>query len=643
MKKIFICTLFLCLFAINANSTIIGYANDTFSRSNCFRLGNSTTQGQAIRLSNAKLQALKGKSIDYAEFAVGSKQTTGNNMHVFIATSLDSSPIAEGTINITKGLAKQKWTLDKPYTITGDEENLYIGYTAEIATSYKILLTDGSYDINGCNFALQDGQWIDTFGMNCGSACISVNVDGADDYLDVIMGRNDLVGYFKASTQYDLTARFVNAGTTTINSFDAEVKVDGDTSIQHYEGLNIAPKGNYSFAIDGIKSEKEGMHDISVNIGNINDTRNDIDPSDNVIAASVFFYPHDMERALLIEGFTGQECSGCPEGHTIIENAIQNYDGNTVEISHHAGYYPDIFTMQEDADALFFYNNSANTYAPAVMVNRYADNTVSKFPVISTASGNIDAIMQHASNNEPYVSLNLETELDNNTRQLKVKLQIKPHKKLPSDNVRFNIYLVQDNIIASQAGRDNSYQHNRVSRGTLTGDSWGIAADGLTPGKVFSWESTVTIPEKIHSSFWTEDMIKNGKYTYKGNDFYLLDQVDIAAILKDMSVVAYVGECDNSDNSKNLVYNCCEALLGKSYRQAGFDSETNGIEGIKKNAEPYVYVANGKVTVNGHYDKKIVYSLSGKKMNADATLAKGIYIVKVVSGDKQTTKKVLVE
>ena len=35
--------------------------------------------------------------------------------------------------------------------------------------------------------------------------------------------------------------------------------------------------------------------------------------------------------------------------------------------------------------------------------------------------------------------------------------------------------------------------------------------------------------------------------------------------------------------------------------------------------------------------------MSGKKMNADVALAKGIYIVKVVSGDKQTTKKVLVE
>lgn len=643
MRKTLLFTVLLGLSTLGAQATSIGYSNGTIDKLNCYKFGTSTTQGQAIRLSKAKLQMLKGKAIDYAEFVPGTKLSKDNEIHVFITTQPGATPIAEGTLKIDRAPESYKWTLDKPYTVTGNEESLYIGYTAEMEAGNKILLFDGSYDISGCNYALNDGEWEDTYGANIGSACISFNVEGIGDYTDIIMARNTFGGYFKANTQYGKSIKFINAGTTTVTSFDTEVKVGSKLTTHHYDGLNIKPKGKYNFAVEGFSSDSEGDQNVSIEIKNVNGDDSEYDTSDNNIQLSGFFYPQNMERSLLVDGFTGQKCSGCPNGHTIIENCIETSGESVVEISHHAGFYPDIFTAQEDIDALFYYNNPTSTWAPAVMVNRTPCTSVSQFPVINTLPSDILKLLQNAAEKEPYISLNLETKLDKETRELKVKLGIKPHKKLPSSKLLYNIYLVQDGIVAFQEGGGTSYKHNRVTRRALTGDSWGIELGEMTPGETTeTQEITYTIPEKIHSSYWTDDKIVGDKYAYKGTPLYLLSQVDIDAVLENLKVVAYVQEYDKEDNTKNLIYNCCEAKAGESYKQAAFGG-TDGIETVDSKDEAEVYISNGKINISGKYDKVSIYSISGKQMNADAVLSEGVYIVKVMSGGKQTTKKILVK
>ena len=507
MRKIFLSLSAFLLLAGNVNAATIGYSNQKISRANMFRLGDTEKQGQAIRIPKAKLQALKGKTIDFAEFVVSSVNTNDKKLHVFLTTSLDATPIAEGTIDITRAFKECKWTLDKPYTITGEEENLYIGYTAEIPTTYKLLFSDGSYDINGYNFAYKDGEWVDTYGMNKGSALISFNVDGEVNYTDVIMGRTSCAGYFKAGNNYSFDARFINEGTTTITSFDAKVKIDGKETTQHFENLSIRPKGVYNLTLNDISTDSEGEKNVEVEIFKVNGGNNDIDTSDNTFSGNIFFYPNNMERSILVEGFTGQDCSNCPGGHLTMNSVIENSTENIVEVSHHAGYYPDMYTMKEDWAYLFYYPNPSSTFAPAVMVNRKADQDISSAPVIAIDNKNLKTLITKAAESKPYVSLNLDTKFDDAKRELKIKLQIKPHEQITADSVLFNVFLTQDNIQGPQSNGGSEYIHHHVFRGTVTGNSWGILLTDLTPGKVSTWEKTITIPESIHSSYWTDDMI----------------------------------------------------------------------------------------------------------------------------------------
>lgn len=644
MRKFTLAVASLLLLNIgSADAVTIGYSKETINR-NIFRLGSSTTQGQAIRLSKAKLQALKGKTIDFVEIAVGSKNTTDNKLNTFISTSLDGTPLVEGTLKVSRAYSKAKWTLPTPYTITGDEECLYIGYTAEIPSTYNMLLSDGSYDISGCNFAYKDGEWVDTYGMGKGSAYIFVNVDGAADYTDAIMGRNNFDGYFKAGNDYDFSARFLNAGTTTINAFDAIVTVGGKTTTQHFDGLAIKPKEGYSFKLSGLNSNNEGNQDVNVELANVNGKGVEVDPSDNSSSGSLFFYPHDMERSLLVESFTGQDCTQCPSGHVTIDGALEAYqnvsEDSIIELTHHAGYYPDMFTMEEDDFSRFFYSNPGSTFAPAVMVNRNADSSVGMAPVVNVDYGDIITLLSHAASAKPYVSLNLETALDKSTRELTVKLQVKPHTDMPSDKVLFNVYLVQDGIKAYQANGGTNYTHSRVSRGTVTGNNWGISCE-LEDGKTMTWTKTITIPDSIHSSYWIDDYIDNdGMYSGKYNP----SQTNIKAVLENMSVVAYVGEYDADDNTKNIIFNSCEAKLGESHMQKGFGMSTD-VESVEQQpaTEPAVRVADGRISVSGDCERVDVYSIAGGKVNVDSRLANGVYIVKLLSNGKLTTKKVLVK
>ena len=624
MRKILLSIASLLIFAGSINATNIGYSKDDIDRLNAFRLGSSQKQGQAIRFSHAKLQALKGKTIDFAEFVVGSKNTTDNNINVFLATTLTGTPIAEGTLEVKRGLTKIKWTLDKPYTITGEEECLYIGYTAEISTTYNLLMSDKSYDIEGCNFAYNNGTWVDTYGMNRGSALIFVNAENADDYTDVIVGRSKFDGYYKAGDECKLTPRFINAGTTAINSFDAIIDIEGKTTTKHFADLNIEPKEGYSFDLTDLDTSKEGKQDINVTIANVNGADKEGDTSDNSLTASLFFYPKDMERSLLLESFTSQTCPKCYRGHLNIADAIKTSKQDIIEVTHHSGYNPDIFTMQEDMTYLFFYPGTGGTFAPAAMVNRHTYANISSSPVVeATSTNNVLSTIYNAATTKPYVSFNLETKLNESTRELKVKVQILAHTDAPSKQSIFNLFLVQDGIIASQTNAGENYTHNHTFRGTVTGNAWGMLVNNVKAGQMFTWEKTITIPEQIHSSYYSGSSKNN-----------------IDAILKDMSVVAYMGSFDQYDNTKHTIYNCCKARLGESYKQGGFNVAT-AINEPEAEQTLNIFVNNGKVCVEGDYSRLSVYNLAGAQVE-NAALAKGVYIVKVVAGGKQTTKKILV-
>ena len=146
MKK-FLQTLFIALLSATASfGATIGYSNGSYSRFQNFHYGDGNKQGLAIRLPHEKLALLKGKQLTGIESIFGSAKISGT-LTAFVSKGLDETPLAktEYTMSTTDASSMTaKWktiSFDSPYTITGEEECLYVGYYATTSSAATAMLS----------------------------------------------------------------------------------------------------------------------------------------------------------------------------------------------------------------------------------------------------------------------------------------------------------------------------------------------------------------------------------------------------------------------------------------------------------------------------------------------------------------------
>lgn len=613
---------------LHARTVSFGYTNGACGKEYVFRKGFTKTQGMAVRIGRSKLQMLKGCTISGVDCVFGSSHTTGNTAKVFITAQLDGTSLREQEAAVTKLNEWQTVQLDNPYVITGEEEALYVGYTADISMLYSILSADFGSGMEGCSFVYDGSKWEDLYGSVYGNANIRCVVADAPAFADAVIKSVDAGGYYKVGNTYKYPCRIFNFGTETINSFDVTVRMDGsDPTTFNFSGKEIGCGQDFGFEIPEYVSLAEGEKSLSVEVSNINGG-DDADAGDNTVAIVTCFYPENMERSLLLEGFTGQTCSQCPNGHAALEKAIGGTDMDIVEVMHHSGYHPDRYTMKEDEEYTVLYSGS--TYAPALMVNR--TKLIGNSPVMEMNTSNAEYAFKELAKTRPYVSMKLETEYVPATRQVKVKLLTQAHETLPAGDNRINVVLVQDGIAGIQSNGGNNYVHQRVFRGTLTGETWGIALpQAFGSGDTDVWEKTFTLPETVFSSYWTDELLKQKEWT--------ANEVTIPVVPEDMYVVAYAGRYDNGDLNGNAVYNSVQVKLGESRTQGG----VTGITAVCGDGQGYkVRVSGRSILVTGDYDRYDVYGISGAHIPSGSILTDGVYIVRVTAKGKTESRKVIV-
>lgn len=633
MKKSILATVLLavsCLFTASASNTI-GYTNGQYSRSKLFRVGTGNIQGMAFKLDSEKLTMLKGQTISAVEVVFGSRNSTANAATLFITTNPDATPLRKQEVTISRAAQWLTYSLDTPYTITGDEGELYVGYTAEISNTYYMLSSDFASDMQGVCYAYDEGKWVDLYGKGFGGVNVRAVIGDDAAIKDVTLKPVSTDGYFKAGAAYTYAAQLRNFGTEKVNSFDLEVSVNNGTpQTLKYNNLALANGETYDFNLPEINADANGKLPISVKVVAVNGSA-DQAQGDNVYNADIFFYPADMQKKLLLEGFTGQDCSNCPEGHRAIAAALASATTPVVEVMHHAGYFPDIFTTNIDYYYTFFYGG--NTYAPAVMVNRMTNPLVGTVPVMNTTQSAIESSFDLFAKRQPYVSIKLATNYDENTRDIKVKMVAYIINDLPTEQTVFNLLLVQDSIKASQTLGGQYYNHAMVTRAALTNNAWGlIIPNTLSVGDSLVWETTYNLPEAIRSDYWTTELLTAKNYTE--------EDITIPTDAKNTYVVAYVGAYDMEDIDGHEVYNCeiANIMTGKG------PGESDGIDNATadKNYDIRISADENGIRVEGA-ESWSLYDMTGKRLDSTKRPACGIYIVKATAGSNSVTEKVYVK
>ena len=139
----------------------------------------------------------------------------------------------------------------------------------------------------------------------------------------------------------------VNAGTTTINSFDVNLNYGGNNYSQSVTGVNISSTSNYTVTLNQIPLVA-GNQVYTATITNVNATTDDIS-SDDTIVGSINPVVPAVGKMVVSEEGTGTWCQWCPRGSVFMDQFNSKYSQFWAGIAVHNG---DPMTVT-DYDAAF--------------------------------------------------------------------------------------------------------------------------------------------------------------------------------------------------------------------------------------------------------------------------------------------------
>ncbi len=324
--------------------------------------------------------------------------------------------------------------------------------------------------------------------------------------------------------------------------------------------------------------------------------------SDDEIKKEIEVYDGDkaVQRIVLIEKFTGQNCGFCPGGENSIAEAMSGLEDFVARIDHHYGYGKDIFTISESESIGSFFGV---TSAPQCMLDRTiqedrkdfddANNGVKWHPGLMTAE-----ILKNEISKPAFVSLDVSSSYDTGSGVLYVTVKGKSNIDLVGK--RINVVLTQSGYDAYQNSGWEGYLHNDFPIDFLTdytGDILVVANDGT-----FEMNFSCEIKEAYGRVETDRGKLKLVAFVSNWNTAF--DSEVLQAVSVDVDGRASVNDANGEKCYDVNVVDRSIRILGES------------VESFR------------------------IYDLSGK-MVGNADLAEGLYIVEVFANGGRFVDKVM--
>ena len=199
----------------------------------------------------------------------------------------------------------------------------------------------------------------------------------------------------------------------------------------------------------------------------------------------IYVEPASVNRAVLIEDFTGQRCVNCPNASEEIELLTEQYgEDNIIAVSIHSG--PLAVYSQNQVVGLrtelgdTYYDHWKVEVEPSALINR-------KSGVVTLNQWS--ALVYDELQVQTYMSLGLDCRLTE-TGDISIAVHA---EALESVQGRLQVWLTEDGIVAPQMMPDGTmnsvYEHRHVLRATVNG-VWGDEVS-WKPGEVSGIQYTV--------------------------------------------------------------------------------------------------------------------------------------------------------
>lgn len=237
--------------------------------------------------------------------------------------------------------------------------------------------------------------------------------------------------------------------------------------------------------------------------------------------------PAAVNRAVLIEDFTGQNCVYCPNGTTIIEGLISQYgEEHIIAVGMHSGP----LGFKGNSRYVGLKTDIADTYYNAWGITSQPTATINRSVVLSDYTKWSAAVAQELQKTAK-LSLNISNAYDEASRQLTVTVDA--YGTDGNTDGKLTVWLLEDGVKAYQkdeSGYNYDYTHNHVFRANVTKDAWGDAIsvkEGVSTEKTY----TYTLPEG-----WNADNVSVVAFV-NGSDNRNVEQVTKKAV-KPVSLLA---------------------------------------------------------------------------------------------------------
>ena len=604
-KAIFTLSALLAVVGVQARQMYIGNLNfeDKFRQTGTVK---NDTVGAAVLISPEELQDKVGSELtQLSVYHMGS--TAPKYLKIFVSYNLDSVAVYEKDIDVAA--IKEGWNsfeLDSALILTGD--SLYLGYyySSSAVASYAVAngSTIQSFVQRGVN-----ADWTSTKGIAVFGTIEGDNLPG----LDVIVSSEVESIDVEKSKIFSLPFVIDNVAADTIESIELTCDFGDSVEVKTIYTI-LAYRESMELTYENIVLDEVGTKDLVFTVTKLNG-QPDLNPENNTHIVRVNVIERIVKRKALLEVFSTENCTNCPQGHETIELSIDGRHDEVIEVGHHVGFYTDQWTVPADTIYMnFYYAAIVTTFAPAGMIDRTlftkADGHKNPYQggdscvVFDVAGADVWNMLNVQLAKPAYAWIDLAVDFTEADSTLIIKTSGKSVVELGGES-RLTIYITEDNLASvRQAGwnseqRGPYYQHN-VNRYIAT-DVWG---DQVALNEGFEKEYKV----KVQSN-WNVD---------------------------NLNVVAFVHNYSTKPNVKERytdfnVYNA-EKVQVRPHIVAVDDVENGSI---------FAFVHQDVLEVVGEYESGMIYDVNGQAVAtlrgsptmSIANMPKGVYVVSLTLAD----------
>lgn len=241
------------------------------------------------------------------------------------------------------------------------------------------------------------------------------------------------------------------------------------------------------------------------------------------------------DRVVLIEEFTGAQCTFCPPGSEELANLLSLYPDNLAVVGLHVGFFATPHATYSKYDfrspagnALETFLGSAPQWPIAIVNRRQFPGDPSMHAVQAKWAGYIAEEVAK----DPLIGLTMTSTYDPSTRMLSVTVRGLARQDVPVP-LRMNIAITESNIIDYQKdvrfGDVLDYNHKHVLRGMMNTTFAGgdlVAPNGLNQAQEIQYQADMIIPDQwdpAHCELIAFITNSDTKYVYQAAKKPLID------------------------------------------------------------------------------------------------------------------------